>query len=264
MKRVWKWIMQLNAKAFCVIAALLLCATGGWCVYQINTPLEPIKDGTGKLPDAPAPWTIGILDFVSDQLSGEEVSVPLTPFFWTMEAILADPLARKDLAAAIANMRNPPGGPGGGIAGRNPGGPGGGVRPGGGGQGGASTGAANTEPKMITPEIAFLGFLKDSEGKMAAMFSGSSDKSPVFYSLDREKDKAGNPLSKTVHGVEILGVTMKAPVEEQVTQSDGTVKTIIKTKAIARVRLPDGTAVDIVQGKNIKLDPQPEPAVPQA
>jgi len=197
--------MQLNAKAFCLIALVLLCATGGWCVYQINTPLEPIKDGTGKLPDAPEPWTIGILDFVTDQLVGNDLSVPITPFGWSKEGLLGKTI--QDLI----NERNAPrgqGGPGGvNVAGRIPGGPGGNNRP-----GGPGAGAADTGPKMITPKITFNGFMKRSDGSRVAMFSDSSDKSTIFYEP-----------GKKVHGIEILGADMK---EAQIRYADGTEATI--------------------------------------
>jgi len=193
MKRVWKWIMQLNAKAFCLIAALLLCATVGWCVYQINTPLEPIKDGTGKLPDAPAPYTIGILDFVTDQLVGDDLSVPITPFGWSKEGLLGKTI--QDLIAERNNPRIPGGGAPGGGGNRGTGGVAAGGNPNAGG-GGAPAG-----PKMITPKISFLGFAKFSDGVSRAQFSNSADKSIVFYSE-----------GKKVHGLEIISADMKEAV----------------------------------------------------
>jgi len=223
MKQIWKWVMHLNAKAFCLIALVLLCATGGWCVYQINTPLEPIRDGTGKLPDPPKPWEIGILDFVNGQLAGEDVSIPIEPFRPTMEAILLDPEAKAALIAAMNAARNPQGGPPG-------------TRPTvwpnnkvgtGTGTGGPGTGtAADTGPKMITPKITFLGFMKRTDGSSVAMFSDSYDKSTIFYTP-----------GKKVHGLEILSADMKEAV----------------------VRLPDGTEKTLsIGGDPIELAPEPE------
>jgi len=223
MKQVWKWIMQLNAKAFCFIAVLLLCATGGWCVYQINTPLESMKDGTGKLPKPPDAWSIGILDFVTSQLAGDDLSVPITPFWWTIDAILTDPNVRTNLIAARHGYQNPSVG-GVGLV-RGPGGGGNNrVGPPGGGSG-AGTGGPS-EPKMVTPKISFLGFFKRSDGNMAAMFSDSSDRSTVFYTP-----------GKKVHGIEILSVDTKE----------------------ALVRLPDGSETKIsIGGPPIELPPEPE------
>jgi len=221
--------MYLNAKAFCLIAALLFCATVGWCVYQINTPLEPIKDGAGKLPEPPAPWMIGILGFVTDQLNGGDVSIPMVPFLPTMEAILADENNRADIIAAINNARNnPPGAAGGNradpFAALRPGG-GGGQRGGPNAGGGGTPGVADTGPKMITPKISFLGFMKRSDGSRVAMFSNSANNSTVFYTP-----------GKKVHGLEILSADMKEAV----------------------VRRPDGTEEIIPIGKSVELAPEPE------
>jgi len=221
MKQVWKWIMHLNAKAFCVIAVLLFCATVGWCVYQLNTPLEPIKEGTGKLPDPPEPWEIGIINFVNEQLAGDDLSIPITPFGWTMEAILADPVARTNLLAALNAARNPTP-PAGAAAGA---GKGSGNAAALGGRGGAAAANPDTGPKMITPKISFLGFFKRSDGSSVAMFSDSSDNSTVFYSK-----------GKTVHGIEILGADMKE----------------------AQVKYPDGSVETIPIGGSIELAPEPE------
>jgi len=220
MKQIWKWIMHLNAKAFCLIALLLFCATAGWCFYQIQTPLELIKDREGELPKLPEPWTIGILDFVTAQLTDENLSIPLTPFGWTQEGLLGKTIQQLIEEQKIA--RNPLYGPnrgGQGLAAPK-GGAGGQGTPGGPGGTGAPSG-----PKMITPKISFLGFMQRTDGTKVAMFSDSSDKSTVFY-------RPG----ATVHGLEIISAGMQE----------------------AQVKYPDGSVGTIAVGKSIELAPEPE------
>lgn len=235
MKKVWKWIMHLNAKAFCLIAALLFLATAGWCVWLYLTPLEPIRDGTGKLPPAPEPWVIGILDFVTNQVADADLSIPIDPFLPALDALT--PEARAELIRQMEEARKNGGlaSLGGGKgAGPGPnwpakGGPG--ALGGGKGAGGGGAGGPNA-PVMITPQITFLGFLRRTDGTSVAMFSDSSDKSTVFYSP-----------GKKVHGIEILGADMKE----------------------AHIRMPDGSESKIPFGGFVTLaeeeDKNPKPAV---
>jgi len=182
MKQVWKWIMHLDARAFCIIALLFFFLTAGWSSYLYMTPPQPFEEGSGAA-KAPGPWLIGTLDFVNRQLDGEDFVIPVAPFRPTMEAILRSPEVTQALLNA-QNNRNQPGGrqdPFANLRQNNPNAPG-------------APGAA----KMITPKISFLGFFKRSDGTLTAMFSDSSNNSTFFYAP-----------GKTVHGIEILGADMK-------------------------------------------------------
>jgi len=204
MNRIWKWVMHLNAKAFCSVATLLFACTVGYCVFMYMTPPEPIKDGTGKLPSASKPPEIPILGYVARQLAGDDLTIPLEPFRPTMDDILRTPGAGDRLLNPNAPPRVP-GGPGGaGNTGRpNPGG----GRPGAGAGAGGPTG-----PKMVTPKITFHGYVQRSDGTSVAMFGDSATQTKIFY-----ED------GKTVHGVEIISTDMK---EATVKLPDGTEKKI--------------------------------------
>ena len=223
MKQVWKWVMHLNAKAFCLIAVFFFVATTGWCMYMYMTPPEKIKEGSGKLPSPPEPWLIGILDYVDHQLADDSLVIPIEPFRPTMDGITT----AEQLAAFEQALKDSLAGPGGGAnkaAGKQD--PFKGVRPpgGGGAAGGSGGGQQVAAVPMVTPKIAFLGFFKRSDGEMAAMFSDSTDNSTVFY----EKGKA-------VHGVEVLRADMKE----------------------ATVRYPDGSEGKIPIGGAVELEPEP-------
>jgi len=227
MKQVWKGIMHLNAKVFCLIAAVLFVATVGWCMYQYMMPLEPIKDGTGRLPEAPEPLRIGILDFVTNQLAGDGLAIPVEPFRPTAENSIRHgetPGVRPNNVGGTANTGNKN------ILGN---------------QSGNTAGSGAGAARMITPKISFLGFVKttqaDGSTREVAQFMDSSDKSIVFYTP-----------GKTVHGLEILEAGMKEAI---VKFPDGSVG-----------KIPYGGSVELAQepDPNPPPPPPPPPAKPAA
>ena len=223
MNQIWKWVMHLNAKAFCSVATLLFFCTVGYCVFMYLTPPVPLPTGTDTLPAAPKPLDIGILGYVDGQMADSGLSIPFDPFRPTMDDIFRTPGAGDILLG-----RPPTGGGGGGGGGGRLGGPGsgGGARP----PGGAGAGAGGpTAPTMITPRITFLGFLQRSDGSSVAAFADSSDKSKFFYAD-----------GKSVHGVEIISTDMQE----------------------ATVKLPDGTVTKLTVGKFVELEPEVDPKAP--
>ncbi|MCL2104308.1 MAG: hypothetical protein FWH21_04535 [Kiritimatiellaeota bacterium] len=204
MKQVWKWVMHLNAKAFCSVATVLFFCTVGYCMFMYMTPPEPIKDGSDNLPDAPKAPEIGILDYVARQLDGDDLFIPLEPFRPTMDAILMNPEQLSQFLTAMNTPRSQNG-----NAGKNN--PFQNVRNPGSSGGAGADGAGAGEPKMITPKITFPGFFKRSDGTSVAMFTDSTDKSK-FYTE-----------GEIVHGLEILGADMR---KATVRYPDGTVREI--------------------------------------
>ncbi|MBP5227903.1 MAG: hypothetical protein J6336_11015, partial [Kiritimatiellae bacterium] len=119
-----------------------------------------------------------------------------------------------------------------------------GVAANGGAGGGAAGGAGKADPfaelrkksqvpgvttgvngqKMITPEIAFLGFIERPDGSRAALFSDSTDKSTFFYEP-----------GKQVHGVDILSANVRE----------------------ASIRFPDGTTKNVAIGNKLTLAAEP-------
>jgi len=227
MDKLWKWVMHLNAKAFCLIAMLFFFGVSLWCGWQVTYPRQPLKDGTrGKLPELAAAWTIGTLDFVSNQLSSETLTVPVDPFRPTIEAIFTNETERAAFLKALKAAQNAAAGVSTNTAGKKedpfahlrkkdavPGGP--------------------TTPDgkpLIVPKLTFLGFFERPDGKRAAMFYDSAENTTVFYDS-----------GKQVHGVDVLD----ANVHE------------------AQIKFPDGTTRTLPIGSSVELAAEPAKGEPK-
>lgn len=234
MDKLWKWIMRLNAKAFFLLALLLFSFTVAWCGFRYKTPPEPFKDGSGALmPTLSETWSIDTLDFVSNQLSAETLTVPFNPFRPAIEAIMTNETERAAFLKALKAAQEAAAG----LAGD-------GKKDGGKKDGakkedpfahlrkkenvpGASTGPGGKS--MIVPKISFLGYFQRPDGTKAAMFHNSVDNSLAFYTP-----------GKSVHSLEILDADVKK----------------------AKVRFPDGSTRDLEIGASVELVPEPGAAKP--
>lgn len=228
MDKIWKWIMHLNAKAFCLMAILLFFATSVWCGFKYKTPPVPFKDGSdAKLQLLSENWDIGTLDFVSNQLSAETLTIPFDPFRPTIEAILTNETERVAFLKALKAAQEAAAGLGGGkAAGDKKEDPFAHLRkkeivP------GALVGP-DGKP-MVVPKISFLGYFQRPDGTRAAMFHNSVDNSLAFY-------EPGSP----VHGLDILNATVNN----------------------AEVRFPDGTTRDLKIGETVEMAPEPAAGKP--
>ena len=234
MDTLWKWIMHLNAKVFCLLAVLLFFATAVWCGFKYMTPPEPFQDGGAKPPAPPQAAVFDTLTFVSTQLTAETLYIPTDPFRPTLEAIFTNETER---AAFIKALKAAQAAAAGGAA-----------------AGGAAAGAdgkkddpfAHLRKKpdaaavpngtlvdaagrpMVIPKLSFLGFVQRPDGTKAAMFHDSVDNTTVFYESGKQK----------VHGVEILTANVRQ----------------------AEVRFPDGTIGKIDIGGSIELAAEPAKA----
>jgi hypothetical protein len=224
MNTIWKGIMHLNAKAFCLSMIVLCTAVTLYCGFKIKTPPEPIQDGAGKSPELTSAKEIPLLNFVSNQLSSSSLIIPVDPFRPTIEAIFTNAAERAAFIAALKKAQNDATG----MA-KNKDGkkkdpfahlrkkanvPGQNIGPGG--------------RPMITPVLAYLGFIKRPDGSEAAMFYDSANKTTVFY--DEGND---------VHGVDIVDANLKT----------------------ATLRMDDGSTRKINIGEKVKLAPEEAPAV---
>jgi len=230
MDKLWKWIMRLNAKAFCLMALLLFFFTAAWCGFRYKTPPEPFKDGSGsRMPMLSETWDIGTLDFVSNQLSAATLALPFDPFRPAIEAILTNETERAAFLKALKAAQDAAAGLAGG--------------------GKQQAGAKKEDPfahlrkketvpgalvgpdgkPMVVPKISFLGYFQRPDGTRAAMFHNSVDNSLAFY-------EPGNP----VHGLDILTADVNN----------------------AKVRFPDGTTRDLKIGESVELPPEPAVAKP--
>ncbi len=227
MDKLWKWVMHLNAKAFCLGATLFLFGVALWCGWQIAHPQEPLKDGLhNKSPELAPAWEIGTLDFVSNQLTAETLTLPIDPFRPTIEAIFTNETERAAFLKALKAAQNAAAGIG------------------------ADATAKKEDPfahlrkkaaapdaligpngrPMIIPKLTFLGFFERPDGKRAAMFYDSAKNTTLFYD-------SGNQ----VHGVDVLN----ADVHE------------------AQIRFPDGTTRTLPIGSSVELAAEPDTSPPK-
>ena len=211
MDKLWKWVMHLNAKAFCLTATLFFFGVSLWCGWQITHPREPLKDGAhGKMPELAPPWVIGTLDFVSNQLASETLTIPVDPFRRTIEAIFTNETERaaflKALKAAQSAAAGVAANPAAGAKKEDPFAhlrkkenvPGGPTTPDG--------------KPLVVPKLTFLGFFQRPDGTKAAMFYDSAENTTVFYDS-----------GKQVHGVDVLDANVH---EAQIKFPDGSTRTL--------------------------------------
>ncbi|MFO7936249.1 MAG: hypothetical protein R6V06_01410 [Kiritimatiellia bacterium] len=224
MTALWKFIMRLNAKAFCFI---MLLAAGGislYCGFKIQTPPEPVGIGTKKTPPLSPGWKITLLDFVSNQTANTSLTIPIDPFRPTIEAIFTNASERtafikalkkaKETAAGIAEgndkqkKKKKKKDPFAHLRKKNKV-PGQKLGPGG--------------KPLITPKLTYMGFIKRPDGTQAAMFYDSANKTTIFYD-------EGNK----VHGVDILSADLKT----------------------ASLRMDDGSTRKLKIGQTVELTPE--------
>ena len=244
MDTLWKWIMHLNAKVFCLLAVLFFFATAAWCGFKYITPPEPFQDGGAKPPAPAQAAVLGALTFVSNQLSAETLIIPTDPFRPTLEAIFTNETERAAFIKALKAAQDA-------AAGRVAGGAGAGadgkkedpfkeLRKKNDAAVPAGTLVNAAGQPMVIPLLSFLGFVQRPDGTKAAMFHDSVDNTTVFYESGKQQ---------AIRGVEILDANVRQ----------------------AEIRLPDGSTrkLDIggapvelaaVPDKAPKPAPQPAPA----
>jgi hypothetical protein len=223
MDQLWKWVMHLNAKAFCLAATLFFCAVASWCGFCVLNPPAPLKDGSGPLPEGAQPWSFNTLALVTNQLAADALHVPVDPFRPTIEAIFTNETERaaflkalraaQNAAAGIANVSNTgkKEDPFAHLRRKDP------------AAGGGLTGP-NGQP-MVIPKLSFLGFFQRPDGTKAAMFHDSATDRTVFYDA-----------GKQVHGVDVVNANVKE----------------------AEIRFADGTSRKLEIGGSVELPAEPD------
>jgi len=194
MDQLWKWVMHLNAKAFCLAAALGFFLVATYCGWRMAYAPTPPQDGGGSShPELRPAWEIGTLDFVSNQLAEETLTLPTDPFRPTIEAIFTNETERVAFLRALKAAQNAAAGVAGSSAGNKKEDPFAHLRSS--KKDGVPGGLTGPDGKpMVIPKLQFKGFLKRPDGTQTAMFFDSVANSTVFYDV-----------GKQVHGVDILG-----------------------------------------------------------
>ncbi len=233
MDQLWKWVMHLNAKAFCLAATVVFLLVGAFCGWRVMNPREPLKDGgSSALPELPQAWELGTLNFVSNQLSAETLTLPVDPFRPTIEAIFTNETERAAFLKALKAAQNAAAGVAGTSANKKedpfahlrkkdtvPG------------------GLTSPDGKpMVTPKLSFMGFFQRPDGKQAAMFYDSTTKQNVFYDAGKE-----------VHGVNIVSANVR---EAEIRFADGSSR-----------KLPIGESVELAAEPDLTPPPKKAPPV---
>ena len=243
MDTLWKWIMHLNAKVFCLLAVLFFFATAAWCGFKYLTPPEPFQDGGAKPPAPPQAAVLGALTFVSNQLAAETLIIPTDPFRPTLEAIFTNETERAAFIKALKAAQAAAAGLAAGGAGAA-----GGAAAGAGADGKKEDPFAHLRKKpaaavpdgtlvdaagrpMVIPKLSFLGFVQRPDGTKAAMFHDSVENTSVFYESGKQQQ---------VRGMEILNADVRQ----------------------AEIRFPDGSIRKLDIGGSVELAPVPAKAPP--
>lgn len=223
MDTLWKWVMHLNAKVFCLAAVIIFFVTAAWCGFKLITPPEPFKSGDrGAQGELSPGWEIGLLSLVSNQLETTTLAIPVDPFRPTIEAIFTNETERAAFLKALKAAQTAAAGAG--AAGAKKEDPFAHLR-----KREAVPGALvgpDGQP-MIVPKISFLGFFQRSDGTRAAMFHDSVENTTVFYEP-----------GKQVRGLDILNANVKE----------------------AEIRFPDGTTRKLEIGGAVELAAEPAKA----
>lgn len=234
MNRLWKWLLHSDAKAPLLVALPCFIAVCGWLGWQEFDRFRAARaDAQAEAEEASSQKTtpsfdpvegLGILPYVTNQLSPDTLVIPVNPFLPTFEALVlaglggkedARPLTReewrdrqrqRDERRREEERRHGPGGWG---------------RPGGGGQGGQGGGgggdddwgdprAPKANPAQPTPRLTYCGFMQRPDGRFAPLFHDSSDKSNHFAAP-----------GGVIHGVKILSADKNGA---SVQSSDGAMR----------------------------------------
>jgi hypothetical protein len=172
MEKLWKFLMQTNAKALFVLALVVLfgvSAWRGWVELAAARQPPPAEPATGRAQFKPGK-DLGLIAFASNQLAAVH-EIPVNPFRPTLASIAANPatlaaISRGDWKNPLPTNR-PPRLPPTNIFAK--------VRP-------PSTNATVVigPPPVVTPRLTYTGFFKRPDGRTAALFHDSVAKTSVF------------------------------------------------------------------------------------
>lgn len=231
---IWKGVMRLNAKAFCLLTFVLLGGTAVWCGFRLLTPPTPFQEGNENADLKNQPLYLDTLDYVSNQIADVSVVIPADPFRPTIEAIFTNETERMAFLQALKAAEAASTG----FAAENTAAE----------KAAAAKAAAAALKKkdpfaqlrkksqipgrtigpngmvMVKPRIRYEGFIQRPDGTKAAMFYDSSAKTSFFYEP-----------GKKVHGVEIENADVKQ----------------------AKIKFPDGTSRNLKIGGFVELAAEP-------
>jgi hypothetical protein len=173
MEKLWKFLMQTNAKALFVLALVVLFGVSAWrgwveiAAARRPAPEEPV---IGRAHFKPGK-DLGLIAFATNQLAAVH-EIPVNPFRPTLESLATNPatLAAFGKGKWIRNpiwTNKPPRLPATNFFPR--------AHP----PSTNATGAAVATP-VVTPRLTYTGFFKRPDGRTLAQFHDSVANAPVF------------------------------------------------------------------------------------
>ena len=155
MDRLWKYLMQLDAKALffgSVVLFLVVMAIVAW-LYLHRASAAATQEKTPAATNTMAGLDIGVLGLVSNQMSAEALVVPVSPFRPSIENLLTRPAATTNITfVALPKTNRPP------RFARPP----------------KTTGS-------VIPTLTFRGFFQRPDGSSVALFHDSVDDTSKFF-----------------------------------------------------------------------------------
>lgn len=160
MDRLWKWLLDANAKALFLASVILFLLVAGlvaWMRYGRTTPpaQAPKAAASAAVPlAAPADTPLAVMNYVSNQLSGESLVLPVCPFRPDIQPVRAPNgtgfgMPTNVLHRIVRVRTNRP------------------------------PAAAATGP--VVPVLTFRGYFQRPDGMLAALFNDSAANSSSFY-----------------------------------------------------------------------------------
>ena len=221
---IWKGVILLNAKIFCIIASALFAGTLVWCALQLPQSTAPFPEGNEKAGTRSGNLGLSTLAYVSNRV-GDVLSPPVDPFRPAVEATFTNETDRltflrslkasgaaKGAKASGSRLRN------GGRGKKNPLAP----LP----ARDTDTGQETNGVAMVCPRIRYEGFIERPDGSRSMMFRDSTTRASLFYELGEK-----------VHGVQILDADLKRAV----------------------LRFPDNSSRAVELGGTLELPAEPAP-----
>lgn len=162
MDRLWKWLMHADAKALFFGAVILFVVAGvvAWLRYgrEAVPQREPPAAGPSVATEVPTNRDLGVLEFVTNQLSADAATAPVCPFRPDIDTMFAHQ-AGGTAASGMTNQHRVHGDP---FAKLRP-------------------HHADTPAAPAIPVLAYRGYFQRPDGTYAALFHDSVDDSSKFF-----------------------------------------------------------------------------------
>ncbi len=237
MNSLWKWLLHSDAKAPLLVALPCFIAVCGWLGWQefdrFRTERAEARAEEEELARPKTPPTfdpvegLGILPYVTNQLSADTLVIPVNPFLPTFEALVlaglggkedtARPLTREEWRERQRQRderqrEERHHGQGGGWGGHN--------QNQGGGDGWDDPRAPKDPGVQPKPRLTYCGFMQRPDGRFSPYFEHNLVKGGTFAA------EGGS-----AHGVKIISAT----------------------KESAKVQMPDGSIRELALGQSVEL-----------